>query len=203
MLHMQQMAMGRSAAKADVMHSEIGAGGRSVKGWRPSACVIARGGRLDDAAARGEATHVLPRPRLLIVDDSTVVRRVLVLTVQQIPEFFYAEIDQAANGALALQLMARNSYDLVLSDVRMPLMDGLEFVRNVRAAGDRVTPIALITTLGTEEDVQRGREAGADAYILKPIVPAVIKTALREFLDHLTQRGRWPPLHLRGTRAAQ
>lgn len=204
MLHMQQMAMGRSAAKADVMHPEIGAGGRSVKGRGASPCVIAPGRRrLDDAAARGEATDVLPRPRLLIVDDSTVVRRVLVLTVQQIPEFFYAEIDQAANGALALQLMARNSYDLVLSDVRMPLMDGLEFVRNVRAAGDRVTPIALITTLGTEEDVQRGREAGADAYILKPIVPAVIKTALREFLDHLTQRGRWPPLHLRGTRAVQ
>lgn len=45
MLHMQRMAMGRSAAKADVMHPEIGAGGRSVKGWEPSACVIAPGRR--------------------------------------------------------------------------------------------------------------------------------------------------------------
>ena len=144
---------------------------------------------------------MLARPRVLIVDDSTVVRRVLVLTIQQVPEFFYAEIDQAANGVIALELMGTNRYDLVLSDVRMPEMDGLEFVRSVRAAGDRVTPIALITTLGTQDDVERGREAGADAYILKPIVPAIIKAALREFLDHLAQRGRWPPLHLRGARA--
>ncbi len=146
---------------------------------------------------------MLARPRVLIVDDSIVVRRILVLTVHQLSEFFYADVDQAGNGAIALRMMAENRYDLVLSDVRMPLMDGLELVRNVRSAGDRVTPIALISTLGTEEDVQRGREAGADAYILKPIVPAVIKAALREFLDYLTQRGRWPPLRLRDARAWQ
>ena len=146
---------------------------------------------------------MLARPRVLIVDDSIVVRRILVLTVHQLSEFFYADVDQAGNGAIALRMMAENRYDLVLSDVRMPLMDGLELVRNVRSAGDRVTPIALISTLGTEEDVRRGREAGADAYILKPIVPAVIKAALREFLDYLTQRGRWPPLRLRDARAWQ
>jgi CheY-like chemotaxis protein len=144
---------------------------------------------------------VLARPRVLIVDDSIVVRRILVLTVHQLAEFFYADVHQAGNGAIALRLMAENTYDLVLSDVRMPHMDGLEFVHNVRAAGDQVTPIVLISTLGTEDDVARGREAGADAYILKPIVPSIIKTALREFLDHLAQHGRWPPPHLRAARA--
>lgn len=140
---------------------------------------------------------MLARPRVLIVDDSIVVRRILVLTVHQLAEFFYADVDQAGNGAIALRLMARSRYDLVLSDVRMPCMDGLEFVRSVRLAGDHVTPIVLISTLGTEEDVARGREAGADAYILKPIVPSIIKAALLEFLEHLAQVGRWPPPHLR------
>jgi CheY-like chemotaxis protein len=134
----------------------------------------------------------LSQPRVLVVDDSIVVRRILVLTLRQLPEFFYAQVDEAGNGALGLRQIESMRYDLVLSDVRMPYMDGLEMVRRVRALGDTTTPIVLISTLGSQEDVQRGEQAGADAYILKPIVPAVIRAALREFLEHLTRQGRFP-----------
>jgi PleD family two-component response regulator len=66
----------------------------------------------------------------------------------------------------------------------MPLMDGLELVRRVRRdLRDVVTPIVLISTLGTPEDVQRGKEAGATDYILKPLSPHHIKAALRKLLD--------------------
>lgn len=121
--------------------------------------------------------------RLLVVDDSIVVRRVLAITLRQFPQFTGAEIDEAPNGVVALRLMEGNRYALVLSDIRMPAMDGLEFVRRVRGSlRDTTTPIVLISTLGTDEDVRRGLEAGATAYIRKPIVPHQIKTALLEVL---------------------
>lgn len=130
----------------------------------------------------------MAQPRVLVVDDSTVVRKILSLTLRQLPELLYADVDEAGNGSVALNLLADTAYDLVLSDVRMPYMDGIEFVRRVRAGGDTRTPIVLISTLGTEEDVRRGYEAGANAYILKPIVPALIRAALREFLDRSAYR---------------
>lgn len=136
----------------------------------------------------------MPLPRVLVVDDSVVVRKILVLTLRELPELFHAEVDEAGNGEIALRMMEKGpAYDLVLSDVRMPFMDGIELVRRVRASGDTRTPIVLISTLGTEDDVRRGSEAGADAYILKPIVPALIRAALREFLDRLAREGRKSP----------
>ena len=122
-------------------------------------------------------------PRVLVVDDSIVVRHILVLTLRQIPEYMLATIDEAGNGALALARLREQRYDLVLSDVRMPYLDGLELVRQVRGElGDTTTPIFLISTLGSEQDVRRGLEAGATAYILKPLSPYVILKAIEEYL---------------------
>jgi CheY-like chemotaxis protein len=127
-------------------------------------------------------------PRVLIVDDSIVVRQVLALTLRQLPEFLYATIDEAGNGAVAVKKLAAARYDLVLSDIRMPFMDGIALVRHLREElKDHTTPLILISTLGTEEDVRRGLEAGASAYLLKPLSPHHIKTALKEFWD---RRGR-------------
>ena len=122
-------------------------------------------------------------PRVLVVDDSIVVRRILCLTLRQIPEYVRAQIDEAGNGAIALARLREHRYDLVLSDVRMPYIDGVELVRRVRGElRDAETPIFLISTLGSEEDVQRGLNAGATAYILKPLSPHVIMKAIEEYL---------------------
>jgi CheY-like chemotaxis protein len=126
----------------------------------------------------------LPRhPRLLIVDDSIVVRRVMALTVRQLPELVAAEIDEAGNGAIALKKLAQTPYDLVLSDIRMPLVDGFELLRVARGEMGLRMPIVLVSTLGREEDVRRGMDAGATAYILKPLSPHHIKMALRQLID--------------------
>lgn len=126
----------------------------------------------------------MAEPRVLVVDDSIVVRQVLTLTLRQLPEFLYATIEQVSNGALALKKLEAARYDLVLSDIRMPYLDGLELVRHVRQTmRDLTTPIVLISTLGTQEDIQRGMEAGATAYIIKPLSPHHIRIALRELLD--------------------
>jgi CheY-like chemotaxis protein len=119
--------------------------------------------------------------RVLVVDDSIVVRRILVMTLQRTPLFNGAQIDEAGNGAIALARMRQQRYDLVLSDVRMPLMDGLELVRSVRRdLGDSRTPIFLISTLGSEEDVRRGLAVGATVYITKPLSPHHIMQAIDE-----------------------
>jgi CheY-like chemotaxis protein len=133
--------------------------------------------------------------RVLVVDDSIVVRQILVLTLRQMSVFAPAEIDEAGNGAVALRKLEERRYDLVLCDIRMPLVDGLELVRRVRETPrDRDTPVVLVSTLGTEDDVRRGMEAGATAYILKPLSPHHIKTALRQLLEPAG------PLHALATR---
>jgi two-component system, chemotaxis family, chemotaxis protein CheY len=126
----------------------------------------------------------LPRhPRILIVDDSIVVRRILAFTVSQMHELWGATVEEAGNGAIALKKLAQAPFDLVLSDIRMPYVDGFEMLRVARTEMGLTIPIVLISTLGTEADVRRGMEAGATAYILKPLSPHHIKVALRELLE--------------------
>ena len=123
-------------------------------------------------------------PTVLVVDDSIVVRKILSMTVHQIPELMNAVVEEAGNGAIALKMLATKKYDVVLSDIRMPYVDGLELVRRVREdLKDRDTPIILISTLGTENDIKNGLAVGATAYVIKPLSPHEIKQALRKLLD--------------------
>src|SRR5690349_10724085 len=124
------------------------------------------------------------QPAVLVVDDSIVVRRVLQMTLHQLPEFMTAVVDEAGNGAIALRMLNAKKYDLVISDIRMPYIDGLELVRRVREEQqDKITPIILISTLGTEADIKNGLAVGATAYVIKPLSPHEIKMALRKLMD--------------------
>lgn len=123
------------------------------------------------------------QPRVLIVDDSIVVRRILALAVSQMPELSRAAVEQAADGGEALERLKHARFDLVLSDIRMPGVDGYELLRVARTELGLTTPIVLISTMGRKEDVQRGMDAGATAYILKPLSPHHIKIALRELFQ--------------------
>ena len=124
------------------------------------------------------------QPAVLVVDDSIVVRKILVMTLHQTPEFADATVEEAGNGAIALKMLATKTYDLVISDIRMPFIDGLEMVRRVRQEmRDRATPIVLVSTLGTEADVKNGLAVGATAYVIKPLSPHAIKLALRKIMD--------------------
>jgi CheY-like chemotaxis protein len=125
----------------------------------------------------------LPEPRVLVVDDSIVVRHVLTFTVRQLPGFSNAIIEEAADGLTAFRKVQAGKYRFILADVRMPQMDGIELVRRIRQdLHDAETPVVLITTLGTQEDIERGLAAGATAYVIKPLSPHNIRTALIEIL---------------------
>jgi CheY-like chemotaxis protein len=105
-------------------------------------------------------------------------------TVRQLPGFGEAVVDDAGDGATAFRMVQAEKHRFVLADVRMPGMDGIELVRRIRGdLGDTALPIVLVTTLGTEEDIARGRAAGATAYVVKPLSPHHIRMALLEILE--------------------
>ncbi len=113
------------------------------------------------ASERGE---VRLQRRVLIVDDSITTRTL----EKSILEAVGYVVEVATDGQDALEKLSRASFDIVLSDVQMPRMDGIELVsRFKRTEGLRDTPFVLMSSLDTEDDRRRGLEAGADAYLGK------------------------------------
>lgn len=105
-----------------------------------------------------------PKNRLLLVEDSIIIRT----QMQRLLKGAGYEVAIAENGAIGLQKVKEEEFDIVLSDVEMPQLNGLEMTAKIRQDSqyDRL-PIVLITTLASPEDKQRGLEAGANAYLTK------------------------------------
>jgi len=105
------------------------------------------------------------RKKLLLVDDSPTVLLMERLLLQDEPY----ELLTAANGVQAVKLALAERPDLILLDVMMPQMDGLEVCRRLRAEeSTREVPIILVTTRGAADQVQRGYESGCSGYVAKP-----------------------------------
>ena len=122
--------------------------------------------------------------RTLIVDDSSVMRKIVERSLRQ------AGIDpmvvhEASSGIEGLDVLKAKQVDLILSDINMPSMDGLEFLRQIRAQNLAPgVPVVMITTESSEEHVKQAILAGARGYIRKPftadqvkerVVPLVLK----------------------------
>ena len=120
---------------------------------------------------------------LLVVDDSATMRQLLCMTLTRVDGITQANITEASDGAEALDKVRRGSFDLVLTDIRMPGMDGLEFIRKVRSElKDLALPIIIVSTKGADEDVQLGMNLGASGYLSKPISMARLKELVTNFL---------------------
>ena len=114
----------------------------------------------------------------LVVDDSATIRQLLTLTLRKFNGGGQLKIIEATDGREALEKVRMAHYDLVLTDIKMPNMDGLEFLHRVRTELDNKTlPIVIISTKGEEEDVARGMALGATAYLTKPVsAPKLLET---------------------------
>lgn len=117
-----------------------------------------------------------PRPRVLIVDDHAMVRRGLAAFLKAFDDLVLA--GEAASGNEALQRCAQDQPDVVLMDLVMPTMDGVEATRAIQERFPRVRVIAL-TSFGDEELVQRALRAGAIGYLLKNVSADDLATAIR------------------------
>jgi two-component system chemotaxis response regulator CheY len=117
----------------------------------------------------------MPEVRTLIVDDSSVMRKIVERSLRQ------AGLDtlvvfEAGSGIDGLELLKVEHVDLILSDINMPSMDGLEFLRQIRAQNLAPgVPVVMITTESSEEHVKQAILAGAQGYIRKPFTPEQVK----------------------------
>ena len=122
----------------------------------------------------------MPKFRCLIVEDSPTMRQLIVFALKRIPEL---EIVEASDGVDALKKLPGQQTDLVLTDINMPIMDGLKLVSLMKSNPlYKDIPVVMITTEGAQEDRERGLALGACAYIPKPIQTNNLLKVVREIL---------------------
>jgi two-component system chemotaxis response regulator CheY len=106
--------------------------------------------------------------RILIVEDSAAMRAYVRATLEAEGE---REVVEATSGLDALRLLPHGPYNLVVTDINMPDLSGLELVAFIRRSQHKATPIVIISTEGRETDRERAIALGADAYVTKPFAP--------------------------------
>ena len=113
----------------------------------------------------------MDKVRALIIDDSSVMRKIVERSLRQ-AGVELEKVVEASNGAEGLAALQDNVVDLILCDINMPVMDGLEFVRQVATVENaKGVPIVMITTEGSESHVVAALSAGARGYIASPSLP--------------------------------
>ena len=121
-----------------------------------------------------------PELHCLVVEDSPMMRQLLVFALSRVKHLKVTEADDGVDG---LRKLAAGKFDIILTDINMPIMDGLKLVRRVRTDPvHKDVPIVIITTESAEEDRQRALALGANAYITKPIQAPQVIAKVRELL---------------------
>ena len=121
--------------------------------------------------------------RVLIVDDSSVMRKIVDRSLRQ-AGLEIKEVFEAGNGVEALARLQETRVDLILSDINMPTMDGLELVRQLQAVENaKGVPIVMVTTEAGESHVVQALSSGARGYIRKPFSPDQIRERIIPLLQ--------------------
>jgi len=126
----------------------------------------------------------MKKVRALIVDDSSVMRKIVERSIRQ-AGIELAEVREASNGAEGLGALKNESVDLILCDINMRVMDGLEFLRQLQTVESaKGVPVVMITTEGSESHVVQALSIGARGYIRKPFTPEQVKEHVIPLLEH-------------------
>ena len=119
--------------------------------------------------------------RILIAEDSNTMRSMLVSTIDELDRF---SIVEAASGFEALRLLPREQVDLIITDINMPDINGLELISYVRNNPNyQSIPLFIVSTESGEKDLEKGLALGADEYIIKPFDPLKLQELICKYLD--------------------
>lgn len=120
-------------------------------------------------------------PKILIADDSNMLRDMLKFALQ---DGGYSDISEASNGAEALQMSQREQFDLVITDVNMPDVNGLELIKALRSMPQYAkVPLLVLTTEKADDVKTQGKIVGATGWITKPFSPEQVLKAVKFVLS--------------------
>ena len=136
----------------------------------------------------GEPAGILQlEGRVLLAEDSQINRALFKIILERVG----LQIDLAANGRQAVEMARSQDYDLVLMDVQMPVMDGLEATRILRSEG-LITPVIALTAHSTKEDQKRCLQAGCDGFLFKPLNQGTLLAAVQQYVGREVAAGTEP-----------
>ncbi len=121
--------------------------------------------------------------RFLVVDDSPTMRRIV---INALKTFGYTEVVEANDGVEAIEQLAKEKVDFVITDWNMPNMNGLELTKAIR--GDaRIAnlPILMVTTRGLKQDIIEALKARVNNYVVKPFTPQVLREKMDAILKNI------------------
>ena len=128
-----------------------------------------------------------PVQHILIVEDSPTMRALLTTALEDLD--IPVKVTEAESGFDALRQLPRESYDLIVTDINMPDINGLELVSFVRNnAAYRAIPLVIVSTEGSERDRDKGVGLGADAYLVKPFEPETQESSCASLLTRSQRR---------------
>ncbi|MCR9097379.1 MAG: response regulator [bacterium] len=120
--------------------------------------------------------------RILIVEDSATMRSLLASSLEDLPA--PTKIVEAESGFEALRFLPREDFDLVVTDINMPDINGLELVSFIKNNEKYASiPLVIVSTEGSERDREKGLDLGADAYLVKPFDPDDLRRVVMDLLD--------------------
>jgi two-component system chemotaxis response regulator CheY len=127
-----------------------------------------------------------PSTRFLVVDDFSTMRRIV---RNLLKELGYTNVEEAEDGAAALQRLRGDHFDFVVSDWNMPNMTGLQLLQAIRAdASLKSTPVLMITAEARKENIIEAAQAGANGYIVKPFTAATLDEKLAKIFKNLEKK---------------
>lgn len=124
--------------------------------------------------------------RILIVEDSATMRSLIVSSLEALE--VSVKVVEAKNGFEALRLLPREVFDLVVTDINMPDINGLELASFIKGSEKYASiPLVIVSTEGSERDVEKGLGIGADAYLVKPFDPEALRQIVLDLLAGRSQ----------------
>lgn len=118
--------------------------------------------------------------KVLIVEDSGATRELLRAALETVETI---EVHTAVNGFDALKVLPRHRFELIITDINMPDINGLELINFVKKNPHyKDTPLFVVTSEGREQDRDRGLQLGANEYVVKPFAPEHISSLVRRYL---------------------